>query len=1014
MSLPLLAIKNRNLTWFLLALFLAGGVLGFVNLGKKEDSTFIIKSAAVTCSYPGATPFEVEQFLTEPLEREIQSMRAIYKITSESFYGMSQILVELDPATSPKEIPQLWDELRRKCSDVEVRLPSGASKVIVSDDFGDVYGIYYALSADDGITFTELRDWAQRIKTEIVTVDGVQKVSLYAEQTPVINLYVSLSALANFSILPSEIISTISRQNSIVNSGEKLAGELEITILESGSYQTLEDIEGQIITSRSGKSYRLGDLAQVERSYVSPPRSLMRVNGKRAIGIGVSTEGDKDVVKTGRMVEQIVNSLVAEMPIGINFEVLYPENEIAAEATTTFLLNLVSSVAIVVLIIMLVMGLRAGVLIGSSLLFSIGGTLLIMQFVGEGLNRTSLAGFIIAMGMLVDNAIVVTDNAQNSILRGVNRRDAVVLGASAPKWNLFGATLIAIFSFLPLYLAPSSVAEIVKPLFVVLSISLLLSWILALTQTPLFGDFLLKKSAEVRDPYSSPFYRLFDKMLIGLLRFRYLVVSCAVILLLFSLFVMGLLPQNFFPSLDKPYFRADVILPQGFNIYTTEAEMVAMESWLLDQEEVKNVSITVGGTPPRYYLASSSESLMPNFANVLVELYDKDNTALVEERFNSYVRSSYPDVWLRSSLFKLSPVPDAAIEFGFVGQNIDTLMQLSAAVESIMWENSDATNVRNSWGNRIPTWLPEYSQLKGQSVGISRSDLASGLTVATDGYRVGEYREGDQIMGILLKDANINNYNLTNLQTLPLFSASGGVYSVEQVASNFDFDFRLGVIKRYNRQRVVKAQCDAARGANTAALLSQLYDDVTSSIVVPQGYSFKLFGEIESQTESNEALAKFFPLAMILIFVTLLLLFGNYRDPIMTLTMIPMIFIGVVLGLVVTGKVFNFFALLGLLGLIGMNVKNGVVLISQISELRAEGRGAYEAIIEATRSRVVPVVMASGTTILGMLPLLFDSLFGAMAATIMGGLLAATLLTICVLPAVYAIFHNVKPEKSSL
>ncbi|MFR9523878.1 MAG: efflux RND transporter permease subunit [Rikenellaceae bacterium] len=1011
MSLPYLSIKNKNLTWFILFLFLVGGVIGFVNLGKKEDSTFIIKSAAVSCTYAGATPLEVEQFVTEPLEREIQSMRGIYKVTSESTYGMSQILVELDPATSPKDIPQLWDELRRKCSDVEIRLPSGASKVIVSDDFGDVYGIYYAVTADDGISFTELRGCAQQIKKQIITIDGVQKVFLYAEQTPVVNLYVSLSALSSFSILPSEIISTISRQNSIVNSGKKQAGELELTIVENGSYQSMEDIANQLIVSQSGKQYRLDDVARIERSYTSPPSSIMRVNGKRAIGIGVSTEGDKDVVKTGRTVEQVVLEELSRMPLGVNLEVLYPENRIAAEATNTFLINLVASVSIVILIIMLVMGLRAGLLIGSSLVFSIGGTLLLMQFVGEGLNRTSLAGFIIAMGMLVDNAIVVTDNAQNAILRGVDRRRAVINGAWSPRWNLLGATMIAIFSFLPLYLAPSSVAEIVKPLFVVLSISLLLSWGLALSQTPLFGDFLLPAKVEVCDPYSSKFYVWFDNMLKSLLRHRYWVVSAVVFLFFASLYIMSILPQNFFPSLDKPYFRADVILPEGYNIRATEGEMIEMERWLMQQPEVKNVSMTVGGTPPRYYLASSSEALMPNFGNILVELYDKKQSAEVEARFDEYVRGSYPDVWLRSSLFKLSPVPDAAIEFGFIGENIDTLLKLSSQAESLMWANSNAANIRNSWGNRIPTWQPEYSQLRGQSVGISRSDLASGLTVATDGYRLGEYREGDQIMSILLKDANLNNYNLTNLQTLPLFSANGGVYSVEQVSPAFSFDYQAGVIKRYNRERVIKAQCDPARGVNTASLFNSLNESIISTVSIPQGYELKAFGEVESQRESNDALAKYFPLTMVLIFVTLLLLFGNYRDPIMSLLMIPLIFIGVVLGLVLTGKIFNFFALLGLLGLIGMNIKNGVVLISQISELREAGVEPFQAIVEATRSRVVPVVMASGTTILGMLPLLFDSLFGAMAATIMGGLLVATLLTICVLPVVYAIFYNIKLAK---
>ena len=672
------------------------------------------------------------------------------------------------------------------------------------------------------------------------------------------------------------------------------------------------------------------------------------------------------------------------------------------------MLNLAESVAIVILIIMLVMGFRAGVLIGSSLLFSIGGTLLLMQFLGEGLNRTSLAGFIIAMGMLVDNAIVVTDNAQQAMLRGVARRRAVVDGANAPRWSLLGATLIAIFSFLPLYLAPSSVAEIVKPLFVVLALSLLLSWVLALTQTPLFGDFMLRVNPAAHDPYDTKFYRAFDRLLAALLRWRWGVVAGVVALFAAALAVMGLMPQNFFPSLDKPYFRADVLLPEGYNIRDTERNLRTMEEWLHAQPEVKTVSVTMGSTPPRYYLASSSVSLRPNFGNILVELHDKGQTEAVEARFNAYVRAMCPDVWLRSSLFKLSPVPDAAIEFGFIGDDIDTLRRLTQAAEEIMWRTAGTVNIRNSWGNRVPTWLPLYSQMKGQRIGVTRSQMAQGITIATQGYRLGEYREGDQFMPILLKDENIDTYNLTNLQALPIFTPAGKVYSIEQATDGFRFEYRVGVVKRYNRQRVMKAQCDPGRGVNTMRLYAALRDSVLRGVVLPEGYSMKVFGEQESQQESNSALARYMPLTMVLIFIVLLLLFRNYREPTVILLMIPLIFIGVVLGLAVTGKVFNFFSLLGLLGLVGMNIKNAVVLVEQIGVLRSEGKGAYEALTAATRSRIVPVAMASGTTILGMLPLLFDSMFGAMAATIMGGLLVATLLTVCVLPVVYAIFYNIR------
>ena len=1008
MNLPRYSLDNAKVVYFFLALLLVGGLISFGQLGKKEDSPFVIKSASIVTRYPGATPEEVEKLVTEPIGREIQSMRRVYKITSESYYGLSKIMIELDPATPADEMPQMWDELRRKVLNIQPQMPQDASPISVSDDFGDVFGIYYGLSAGEGFTYEEMRGWAQRIKTALVTVKGVQKVTLFGEQSGVVNVYVSLSTLNNLFITPSEVIQTLQAQNTLVSSGEKLAGEMQIKLIETGTYKNLDDIRDQILTSSQGRQIRLGDIARVEQGYAEPPSTLMLLNGRPAIGIGISTDASKDVVKTGKLIEERLGTLMPLIPIGIDLVTLYPENRIAQEANNAFVINLLESVAIVIALIMLIMGLRSGMLIGSSLIFSIGGTLLIMQFLGVGLNRTSLAGFIIAMGMLVDNAIVVTDNARNGMLRGVARRKALIDGATGPQWGLLGATFIAVCSFLPLYLAPSSVAEIVKPLFVVLALSLLLSWVLALTQTPLFGDFMLRVNPAAHDPYDTKFYRAFDRLLAALLRWRWGVVAGVVALFAAALAVMGLMPQNFFPSLDKPYFRADVLLPEGYNIRDTERNLRTMEEWLHAQPEVKTVSVTMGSTPPRYYLASSSVSLRPNFGNILVELHDKGQTEAVEARFNAYVRAMCPDVWLRSSLFKLSPVPDAAIEFGFIGDDIDTLRRLTQAAEEIMWRTAGTVNIRNSWGNRVPTWLPLYSQMKGQRIGVTRSQMAQGITIATQGYRLGEYREGDQFMPILLKDENIDTYNLTNLQALPIFTPAGKVYSIEQATDGFRFEYRVGVVKRYNRQRVMKAQCDPGRGVNTMRLYAALRDSVLRGVVLPEGYSMKVFGEQESQQESNSALAEYMPLTMVLIFIVLLLLFRNYREPVIILLMIPLIFIGVVLGLAVTGKVFNFFSLLGLLGLVGMNIKNAVVLVEQIGVLRAEGKGPYDALVSATRSRIVPVAMASGTTILGMLPLLFDSMFGAMAATIMGGLLVATLLTVCVLPVVYAIFYNIR------
>ncbi len=1008
MNISEYTLRNSRAVWFALAVIVAGGIVSFNNLGKKEDSTFVIKSAAVSCSYAGATPEEVERLITEPIERELQSMRRVRKVTSESRFGQARIMVELEPSTSARDIPQLWDELRRKALDIEPHLPDGASQIVVGDDFGDLYGLYYGLAADRGFSPSELRRWAQHIKSRIVTIDGVQKVTLTGEQSPVVNIYISLSRLANFAIRPEQIVENISQQNTLVESGEKRAGELEIRILEMGTYRSTEEIADQLMMAEDGRQYRLGDVARIEQGYASPPAMLMRIDSRDAVGIGISTEAEADVVRTGRAVAAELRRIEQTMPIGLSIESLYPEDRIAREANRAFLLNLVESVAIVTLVILVVMGARAALLIGSSLIFSIGGTLLLMQPLGETMNRTSLAGFIIAMGMLVDNAIVVTDNAQKGINRGVDPRRALIEAATRPRRSLLCATLIAIASFLPLYLAPSSVAEIIKPLFVVVALSLMLSWVLALTQTPLFGLFTLRREPEHRNRFAERLYRRFDSLLEWLLRRRWGVTTAVVLLFAGSVAVMARLPQNFFPELDKPYFRADVWLPEGFDIRTTERHLESMSRWLMAQKEVVRVSTTAGGTPPRYYLASSSVSARPNFGNLLVEVENSRQSAEVKRRFDAFVNATLPDVWLRSSLFKLSPVPDAAIEFGFLGENLDTLTRLAAEAEAVMRRTAGATNIRNSAGNRIATWQPLYSQMKGQRIGISRRELSRGITVATRGYPLGEYREGDQVMPILLKDENIDYENLANLEALPIFNPKGRLFSLGQATDGFRFEFRRGVIRHHNRERVVKAQCDPMDGVNTAALQAALRDSIARIVTLPEGYTMQTFGESESSEESNAALGKYMPLTMVIILATLIILFGNYRDPLIVIVMIPLIFIGVVAALAVSGKMFNFFSLLGLLGLVGMNVKSAVVLIEEIARLRQCGIEPYTALKRATRNRIVPVVVAAVTTVLGMLPLVGDSLFGAMAVSIMGGLIVATLLTICVLPVIYAILHNIR------
>lgn len=1006
MSVAKYSLLNRSVVWFLLVVFLVGGVWSFEKMGKREDSTFVLKSAIVQCPYPGASPYEVEHLVSEPLSRSIQSMRRIKKISTESYYGMSRIMVELESGTPAEDIPQLWDELRRKTVNAAVALPEGAGPVIVDDDFSDVYGLYYALVADDGFTPMEMKEWADRLKTDILSIVGVEKVALYGVQTPIVNIYLSRSVLANFSITPQQIVAAMSQQNRVVDTGVITAEDISVRIVEDGAYSTIEDVENQLLMASDGRQFRLGDIARVERGYLTPAETIFRVDGRPAVGIGVAADGDEDVVQVGEQVREHITAYGASLPAGLNVVPIYLEDDIAREANYSFLLNLLESVAIVILLIMLAMGMRSGAVIGSSLIFTIAGTMLIMYAMGEGINRTSLAGFIIAMGMLVDNAIVVVDNALKDMARGASRFMALQGSADDTKWSLLGATFIAIISFLPLYTAPSSVAEIIRPLFIVIALSLLLSWVLAQSQVPVMGVLMLRPRDYTRDGG----VRWFRRVVEFALRYRGLVVVVVCMLFVGSLYVMRAMPQNFFPQLDKNYFRADVILPEGYDIEATQQNLNRLTAWLSRQREVKRVSTTAGSSPLRYYLASGSLSPKSNFGNVLVEVRDSRFSAEVKRRFDRFVADSCPDVWLRSSLFQLAPVADATIEIGFIGPDVDTLTMLTRQVEQIMWNTPSAVNVRNSWGNRVPVWMPRYSQIKGQRIGVGRADMARWVTLATQGYQMAQLREGDDIIPVMLKDETSGEFNLSNLSSLPVFSPRGKVYPIEQASSGFEFDYRHAAVKQINRQRVMKAQCDPADGVNSIALLGDILKRVEAEISLPEGYRMQLFGEQESQEESNEALLSQLPLAAILILVVLLLLFSSFREPIAILLLTPLIFIGVVAGLVIMNKSFDFFTLLGMIGLVGMNIKNAIILLASITQKRKEGVGAYQALVCAAAERVLPVCMASFTTILALIPLLFDSLFGGMAASIMGGLLVATLLTLVVLPVVYSLLCGIKPS----
>ena len=1006
------AVNNKQVINFFLIITLLGGIFAFDMLGKREDAPFVIKEAIFITYYPGASQYEVEEQVTEIIERELQSHPLVDWIKSESRPGFSYVKVSMYQYIPKENFQQIWDELRRKVLDVQPQLPREASTILVNDDFGDVFGIYYALTADEGFSYEELEDYAQYIKQNLATVKDAAKVELFGIQDRVVNIYISEQKLANSGITPGNIQEALSSQNQLVQAGNFEAGTMEIRVDAVGTFQSLEEIENLIITGLDGRQIRLQDLASVEKDYKDPPGTLMRMNGQSAIGIGIATRIGGNSVKMGELVRGRLEELETMLPVGIELNGIYFEDEVAVEANNAFIVNLILAVSIVIIIILLAMGVRAGILIGSSLIFTIMGTLLFMMPAGIELHRTSLAAIIIAMGMLVDNAIVVTDNAQIRIKRGMKRKEALVEGATIPQWGLFGATIIAVLSFLPLYLAPNNTAEIIKPLFVVLAISLLLSWLFALTQTPVFGDSILKESSggEAKDPYDTKFYKKLTGFIESVIKWRWITTGAVIGLFFLSMYLFKYVKEDFFPAINKSEFKVDYFLPQGSDIKALEAEIKEMEGYLLAREDVKNVSISLGAAPLRYYLATVAWSPRPHYANLLIETNDFNAADSLMGIFKNYLDSNYPDGMAIFYKFKVSPYPDAVLEATFQGPDEKVLRDLANQAKELMRAEPLVENVRDGWAERTLKFEPVYSQNKGRIANVTRTDMAMAIQRVTDGQQVGTYREKDWVMPILLKDVNYDYYDYSNIGSLPIMSSTGSIVSLDQITDGLDLSWEERVITKYNRELCLAAQCDPIPGIGNKEVEAKLMP-LIEDIPLPPGYTLWWDGIYEDQTLSSEAIVSQMPIAVILIISILMLLFRDIRKTLIVMLMVPLVMIGVVFAFLSSGLFFGFFAILGLLGLVGMVIKNAIVLLDQAElEIKVNGLSKYQAIVMAARSRAIPVSMAAGTTILGMIPLLPDPMFGGMAVTIMGGLFIATLLTIIVLPVFYAIIFGLKRE----
>lgn len=1004
-------LKNKALSWLLLGLILLGGIISYIGMGKLEDAPFTIKQAVVTTTYPGASPLEVQQQVTDVLEEAIQSLGELYYLKTENRAGLSKITVYVKKEIRADAMQQLWDKLRRKVGDAQSKLPAGAGTSVVNDDFGDVLGVFYALSSTTR-TYRELEDQAERIKNELLDVEDVARVELFGVQNRTIEIEADPALLAASGVTMADIAAAFDRQNRVVDAGAVETAHNRLRVEASGSFTTLEELENLTVVSRSGAYFRLGEIAAVSEAYLHPARSLMQTDGVPAVGIAISTVADGNVVDMAERVAARIGELADAMPEGYHLSVVYDQGRESAAANDGFVLNLIISVVTVVAVLLFFIGMKNGILIGSGLVFSIFGTLIYMYGTGIALQRMSLAAIIIAMGMLVDNAIVVYDATLVNMQRGMRKRTAILSAVGTTAMPLLGATLIAVLTFLPVYLSPHITGELLSSLFIVIAVSLLLSWVLAISQNVFFVQEFVRRPRpeELKgELFQGRLYDRFRRALRWTIRRRYAVLAGMLGLLLLSGMAFRMIPQQFMPLLNKQYFSVDMWLPEGTRVEETARQAEALADTLMRRAGVRHVSVFVGQTPPRYYLANAAYGPQSNYAQCLVEAESPSVARQMQAGLQDELSQCFSDALVRVNRFELNSIPQALIEARFCGDDPRVLDSLTQAAIDVMRRNPKVMNARNEWGNKAMMLRAAYDPVKAGRLGLGKADLMTAVKSTGDGTAVGIYRDGDKQVPVLLRTAGGNNLSQDGLGDLAVWNGHNSA-PLAQLTDSIALAWEWPLVKTYNRQLSMAAQCDVRPGHTMKEVLGEIRSEI-EQMQLPPGYTFFWDSQYKDQKEAMAALTKYFPLALVLLVLILVALFGNFRQPLLIFLILPLSVIGVVIGMLVTGFQFGFFCIAGWLGLLGMIIKNVIVLVDEVNLQRKAGVKASDAIVEATVSRTRPVLMAAVTTIFGSIPLLFDVVFGGMAATIVFGLSFATLLTLFVTPALYAVFYPEAAKK---
>ncbi|EGR3112576.1 efflux RND transporter permease subunit VmeI [Vibrio parahaemolyticus] len=1012
-------IRNRVISWMVSLIFLIGGIAAFFGLGRLEDPAFTIKDAMVVTSYPGATPQQVEEEVTYPLEKAIQQLTYVDEVNSISNRGLSQITVTMKNNYGPDDLPQIWDELRRKVNDLKVTLPPGVNEPQVIDDFGDVYGILLAVTGD-GYSYKELLDYVDYLRRELELVDGVSKVSVSGQQQEQVFIEVSMKKLSSIGLSPNTVFNLLSTQNIVSDAGAIRIGDEYIRIQPTGEFQSVDELGDLLITESGAQGLIfLKDVAEIKRGYVEVPSNIINFNGSLALNVGVSFAQGVNVVEVGKAFDRRLAELKYQQPVGVEISEIYSQPKEVDKSVSGFVISLAQAVGIVIIVLLFFMGLRSGLLIGLILLLTVLGTFIFMKYLAIDLQRISLGALVIALGMLVDNAIVVVEGILIGTQKGRTRLQAATDIVTQTKWPLLGATVIAVTAFAPIGLSEDSTGEYCGTLFTVLLISLMLSWFTAISLTPFFADIFFKGQkikqgeGEENDPYNGIIFVAYKKFLEFCMRRAWLTVVVLIVGLGASVYGFTLVKQSFFPSSTTPIFQLDVWLPEGTDIRATNDKLKELESWLAEQEHVDHITTTAGKGLQRFMLTYAPEKSYAAYGEITTRVDNYEALAPLMARFRDHLKANYPEINYKLKQIELGPGGGAKIEARIIGSDPTELRTIAAQVMDIMYADPGATNIRHDWRERTQVLEPQFNESQARRYGITKSDVDDFLSMSFSGMTIGLYRDGTTLMPIVARLPEDERIDIRNIEGMKIWSpAQSEFIPLQQVTMGYDMRWEDPIIVRKNRKRMLTVMADPdILGEETASTLQKRLQPQIEAIQMPPGYSLEWGGEYESSGDAQESLFTTMPMGYLFMFLITVFLFNSIKEPLIVWLTVPLALIGVTTGLLALNTPFGFMALLGFLSLSGMVLKNGIVLLDQIEIEMKSGKEAYDAVVDAAVSRVRPVCMAAITTILGMIPLLPDIFFKPMAVTIMFGLGFATILTLIVVPVLYRLFHKVSVPK---